>query len=102
MSVLSKYAELLDYQLPYNCYEIGHTWTPYCAEASVYVGLHAFKESLKIYLPLYAASLVYSRRYDGKSVKRTLQAVLISSFFLGFNAFAFIAVFCSLRFGGTG
>ncbi|KAH9381719.1 hypothetical protein HPB48_010538 [Haemaphysalis longicornis] len=43
------------------------------------------------------ASLVYSRRYDGKSVKRTLQAVLISSFFLGFNAFAFIAVFCSLR-----
>ncbi|KAK8773169.1 hypothetical protein V5799_012296, partial [Amblyomma americanum] len=54
MSVLSKYAELLDYQLPYNCYEIGHTWTPYCAEASVYVGLHAFKESLKIYLPLYA------------------------------------------------
>lgn len=97
MAFLSKYAQLLDYHLPYNCYEIGHTWTPHCAEASVYVGLNAFKEALKIYLPLYVASLVYSRRYDAKSVKRTLQAVLISSFFLGFNAFAFIAVFCSLR-----
>ncbi|KAL3246102.1 hypothetical protein MRX96_057967 [Rhipicephalus microplus] len=97
MAVFSKYAELLDYHLPYNCYEIGHTWTPSCVDASVYVGLHAFRESLKIYLPLYAASLVYSKRYDGTAVKRTLQAVLISSFFLSFNAFAFIAVFCSLR-----
>ncbi|XP_075552161.1 transmembrane protein 135-like [Dermacentor variabilis] len=97
MAVFSKYAQLLDYHLPYNCYEIGHTWTPYCAEASVYVGLHAFKESLKIYLPLYAASLVYSKRYDSDTIKRTLRAVLISSFFLSFNAFAFIAVFCSLR-----
>ncbi|KAH8022149.1 hypothetical protein HPB51_022031 [Rhipicephalus microplus] len=54
MAVFSKYAELLDYHLPYNCYEIGHTWTPSCVDASVYVGLHAFRESLKIYLPLYA------------------------------------------------
>ncbi|KAH7947834.1 hypothetical protein HPB52_016162 [Rhipicephalus sanguineus] len=96
MAVFSKYAQLLDYHLPYNCYEIGHTWTPYCIDASVYVGLHAFRESLKIYLPLYAASLLYSKRYDGTTIKRTLQAVLISSFFLSFNAFAFIAVFCSL------
>ncbi|KAG0427552.1 hypothetical protein HPB47_025386, partial [Ixodes persulcatus] len=54
MALLSKYAQLLEYHLPYNCYEIGHTWTPHCSEASVYVGLNAFKESLKMYLPLYA------------------------------------------------
>ncbi|KAH7937307.1 hypothetical protein HPB49_010478 [Dermacentor silvarum] len=44
-----------------------------------------------------SASLVYSKRYDGNTIKRTLRSVLISSFFLSFNAFAFIAVFCSLR-----
>ncbi|XP_029843738.3 transmembrane protein 135 [Ixodes scapularis] len=97
MALLSKYAQLLEYHLPYNCYEIGHTWTPHCSEASVYVGLNAFKESMKMYLPLYAASLVYSNRYDKKAVRKTLQGALISSFFLSFNAFAFIAVFCSLR-----
>ncbi|EEC18823.1 hypothetical protein IscW_ISCW014476 [Ixodes scapularis] len=59
MALLSKYAQLLEYHLPYNCYEIGHTWTPHCSEASVYVGLNAFKESMKMYLPLYAVSHVH-------------------------------------------
>lgn len=97
MAVLSKLVETFKYEMHYNCYEIGHTWTPHCAEASALVGLHAFMESLKIYVPLYTASLVYSGRYNREAIKRTLQSILASSFFLSFNAFSFIGVYCVLR-----
>ncbi|XP_064474216.1 transmembrane protein 135-like isoform X2 [Ornithodoros turicata] len=97
MAVFSKLAEMMQYEMHYNCYEIGHTWTPHCAEASVLVGLNAFMESLKIYVPLYTASLIYSGRYNRQGFRQTLQSILASSFFLSFNAFSFIGVYCVLR-----
>lgn len=54
MAVLSKLREL---SLPYNCYEVGHTWTPECYEAALSVGFCCLIEGMKIYAPLY---LVYN------------------------------------------
>lgn len=45
MAVLSK--------IPHNCYEIGHTWNPSCAQAAVDVTKGALEVSFKIYAPLY-------------------------------------------------
>lgn len=39
--------------MPYNCYELTHTWTPSCADASAGVGLTCFEEAVKIYTPVY-------------------------------------------------
>lgn len=50
MAVLSKLREL---SLPYNCYEVGHTWTPECNEAALSVGFYCLVEGMKIYAPLY-------------------------------------------------
>lgn len=39
--------------VPFNCYEIGHTWTPSCTQASCDLGFSSFKEGFKIYATCY-------------------------------------------------
>lgn len=56
MAVFSKLREL---SLPYNCYEVGHTWTPECYEAALQVGFCCLIEGMKIYAPLYLVGIVY-------------------------------------------
>ena len=55
MSVLSKLL-CLDYSLRFNCMELGHTWTPSCTEAALDIGSSCFRESLKLYLPIFLVS----------------------------------------------
>ncbi|KAF3706548.1 Transmembrane protein 135 [Channa argus] len=43
-------------KIPYNCYEIGHTWDPSCVQSAVVVTRSALEVSFKIYAPLYLAT----------------------------------------------
>ena len=47
-------------QIPYSCYELGHTWNPSCSASAVGVGLSSFEEALKIYSSVYIVSNKYS------------------------------------------
>lgn len=40
-------------KIPHNCYEIGHTWNPSCAQSALDVTRSALEVSFKIYVPLY-------------------------------------------------
>ncbi|XP_054157368.1 transmembrane protein 135-like, partial [Oppia nitens] len=93
-----------EWALPYNCYEIGHTWTPSCEDAAIDMTLTVFVEAVKLYTPLYLMSEVMrSRRH--RSQKWSLQSVvtsvvsntLRSSSFLGFTAMLMMTVFCNMR-----
>ncbi|KFM60938.1 Transmembrane protein 135, partial [Stegodyphus mimosarum] len=94
MAVLSKLREL---SLPYNCYEVGHTWTPDCYEAALSVGLCCLLEGMKLYAPLYLITQILQRKFTLKAFWNTIESTYTSSCFLGFNAFAFIFIFCLLR-----
>jgi hypothetical protein len=45
-------------QIPYSCYELGHTWNPSCSASAVGVGLSSFEEALKIYSSVYFVSIL--------------------------------------------
>ena len=44
-------------QIPYSCYELGHTWNPSCSASAVEVGLSSFEEALKIYSSVYMVGI---------------------------------------------
>ncbi|KAG0417458.1 hypothetical protein HPB47_005610 [Ixodes persulcatus] len=46
-------SKFLSMSLPYNCYEIGHTWTPHCSEAWLDLWFITFVRSLRLYGLLY-------------------------------------------------
>lgn len=54
MTTLSKFAGALGLRLlTQNCYEIGHTWTSSCPQASIDILKTAFVYSFKTYATLY-------------------------------------------------
>lgn len=77
--------------------KVGHTWTPYCSSAAAGIGWCTFSEAIKMYSALYVFNQIFSRKYDVSSCIGTLRSILQSSFFLGFNAYAVIMVFCGSR-----
>lgn len=88
------------WSFPYNCYEIGHGWTPYCTGAAFDVGVAAFKNSLPLYTSLYLfTQLGLQRKYSPEAFYETFKSITTSSSFLGFNFFAGIGVSCLLRNG---
>ncbi|GFU22360.1 transmembrane protein 135 [Nephila pilipes] len=94
MAVLSKLREL---SLPYNCYEVGHTWDPECYTAALSVGACCLFEGMKIYAPLYLVTQILQRKFSVDAFINTLQGIRTSSCFLGVNGFAFIFIFCLFR-----
>ncbi|GFS57493.1 transmembrane protein 135 [Trichonephila inaurata madagascariensis] len=94
MAVLSKLREL---SLPYNCYEVGHTWDPECYTAALSVGACCLLEGMKIYAPLYLISQILQRKFSLDAFINTIQSIRTSSCFLGVNGFAFIFIFCLFR-----
>lgn len=97
MSVLSK---ILDpsYSLPYNCYEMGHFWTPHCSDAAFELLLVSFVEALKIYSPLYLASqIIFTRKYSYSAFKESAMSVFRSSAFLATNVFTIPLFLCMFR-----
>ncbi|UXI22912.1 DEAD/DEAH box helicase [Sarcoptes scabiei] len=89
---------MTEWNLPYNCYELGHTWTPYCSEAALEMGLIVFQQSLKLYAPLYLGNQILQRKMDRKSFLESFRSIIRSSTFLGINAFAVIYLFCLNRY----
>lgn len=97
MTILSKLLNQ-DWSVPYNCYEVGHIWTPHCSDAAVDLFIVCFFESLKIYTPLYFASqLIFSRKFTLDSFKESVKSILRSSSFLSLNAFNILLFFCFFR-----
>ncbi|KAF8774588.1 Transmembrane protein 135 like protein [Argiope bruennichi] len=94
MAVLSKFTEI---SIPYNCYETGHTWHPDCNAAALITGAGVFRESLKIYFPLYVISLFLRGKFSLRACLNVLENTLVSSAFLGFHGFGFIFFFCLVR-----
>ncbi|XP_053209282.1 transmembrane protein 135-like [Panonychus citri] len=93
-SILSKLLPFPDMVLQFNCYEVGHTWTPFCSRAALDIGGSVFFEGLKMYTGVYLFGQLLARRYDYKSFRETVKSILRSSTFLGFNAFAVLCLFC--------
>lgn len=77
--------------------KVGHTWTPYCATAAYGIGSCTFKEALKMYSALYIFNQIFGQKYDIPSSYETLRSILQSSFFLGFNAYSVMMIFCGSR-----
>ncbi|KAH9497817.1 hypothetical protein DERF_013773 [Dermatophagoides farinae] len=99
-SILSKFFSP-EWNVPYNCYEMGHGWTPYCSAAALEIGLIVFQQSLKLYAPLYLGQTILQKKFDQKNLMKTTQSILRSSIFLGANAFLVILFLClSLRISG--
>lgn len=104
-SILSTLREVIlqpEWTFRFNCYEIGHTWTPHCSDAALEIGLLVFQKSLQMYSGLYLLTHVFfsksfAKIMDKEAIAGTLASTLRSSSFLGFNAFAMISAFCLLR-----
>ncbi len=88
---------LPEWSLPYNCYEIGHTWTPSCEEAALDITFTVFTEAIKLYTPVYLFSAIMKRKYDQNLLVSIISNILRSSSFLGFSALLMMTVFCNLR-----
>ncbi|XP_064629515.1 transmembrane protein 135-like isoform X1 [Lineus longissimus] len=83
--------------LTHTCYELGHTWTPSCLQASKDIAIYGLKHSFKIYAPLYIISAILRRKGFDYYLKKLMPEILQSTVFLGTNAFSFIASFCLWR-----
>ena len=104
-NVLSKLRDVIlmpEWTFGYNCYEVGHTWTPHCSDAALGLGATVFLQGFKMYSGLYILShLVFGRKtssyIDKEQVMTILESSLRSSAFLGFNAMTMLLGFCSVR-----
>ncbi|XP_021928347.1 transmembrane protein 135-like isoform X2 [Zootermopsis nevadensis] len=93
MVVFSKFVTI-----PTSCIEYVHPWTESCSIATTGLGLHAVQASFRIYVTVYVLALIMRGRVPSqKEIKQTLVGILISSIFLGTNAFAFPIFTCWLR-----
>lgn len=86
------------WSFPYNCYEVGHGWTPFCTDAAWDVGCSVFKNAIPVYSSLYLLTqLGLQRRCDVAAFWETLKSTLTSSSFLAFNFYSGMCISCFLR-----
>lgn len=84
--------------VPTSCVQFVHPWTESCSAAITGIGIHALQESFRIYVTVYMlASIMRGRVPSQKEIKQTLVGIIISSIFLGTNAFAFPLFACWIR-----
>lgn len=84
--------------IPTSCIQYVHPWTESCSSATTVLGVHALQESFRIYVTVYMLALIMRGRVPTqKEIKQTFAGILISSLFLGTNAFAFPLFACWLR-----
>lgn len=80
--------------VPYNCYEIGHTWTPHCVQAWFDVWYNTFTRAVKLYGVLYLANQLVGRRHGVRAFKKTLRSTFDSSMFISQNFFLYMVLVC--------
>lgn len=83
--------------MPYNCYEIGHTWTPHCSQAWLDVWYNTFTRALRLYGLLYLVGQLVARRHGARAFMQTFWSAFDSSMFLSQNFFIYLALVCTLR-----
>ncbi|XP_029642891.1 transmembrane protein 135-like [Octopus sinensis] len=84
--------------IKYSCYEVGHTWNPYCLHATKDIAKHGFKEALKIYTLVYVFAAIVRKRGLEYYKKQLIPEILHSSLFLSTNAYSYVAFFCLWRY----
>lgn len=89
-----------DWSFGYNCYEVGHTWTPSCTDAALEVSYSAAIKVVPLYAALYGFSQVaVQQKYDLPATWETFKSVMRSSFFIFFHAYNGSVMGCALRRG---
>lgn len=83
--------------VPYNCYEIGHTWTPHCGKACFDVWYNTFTRAVKLYGVLYLVGQLVGRRHGARAFMQTLRSTFNSSMFISQNFFLYMAMVCVSR-----
>lgn len=83
--------------VPYNCYEIGHTWTPHCSQAWFDVWYNTFTRAVKLYGVLYLVGQLVARRHGTRAFMQTLRSTFDSSMFISQNFFLYLALVCICR-----
>ncbi|KAH7937090.1 hypothetical protein HPB49_007847 [Dermacentor silvarum] len=83
--------------VPYNCYEIGHTWTPHCSQAWFDVWYNTFTRAVKLYGVLYLVGQLVARRHGRRAFMQTLRSTFDSSMFISQNFFLYLALVCICR-----
>ncbi|KAH9383327.1 hypothetical protein HPB48_024447 [Haemaphysalis longicornis] len=90
-------SKFLGASMPYNCYEIGHTWTPHCSQAWLDVWYNTFTRALRLYGLLYLVGQLVARRHGARAFMQTFWSAFDSSMFLSQNFFIYLALVCTLR-----
>lgn len=86
-----------DWSVTYNCYEVGHTWTPYCTEAALDLFTIVFGQGIQLYIPLYLFTQALQKRYDLEAFLATFKNILRSSIYLGASGFFVIQIICGMK-----
>ncbi|RWS00207.1 transmembrane protein 135-like protein [Leptotrombidium deliense] len=83
---------MMEWSFPYNCYEVGHTWDPSCSKSIWLIKSQVLREAFLMYSGLYLFSLIaFNRKIDSQNIRQTIENILTSTAFLGFNGFAMFA-----------
>uniref|UniRef100_A0A6G1SFZ0 Transmembrane protein 135 n=2 Tax=Aceria tosichella TaxID=561515 RepID=A0A6G1SFZ0_9ACAR len=101
-SILSKHivAKLLgsEWSFGYNCYEVGHTWTPSCTEAALEISYAAGTRILPLYALLYGFTQVaVMRRLDAAASWETIKSIVRSTSFIFFHIYSGSIIGCTFR-----
>ncbi|XP_064484175.1 transmembrane protein 135-like [Ornithodoros turicata] len=88
-------SRLWELQLPYNCYETLHTWTPTCSLAWVDLFENVFKTCLPLNVTLNLTGVAMSQNW--KAVPRAVLLGTRSSLSVAYCLFFSIALSCTLR-----
>lgn len=83
--------------VPYNCYEIGHTWTPHCSQAWLDVWYNTFTRALRLYGVLYLVGQLVARRHGYRAFAQTFRSAFDSSMFISQNFFLYMTLVCISR-----
>ncbi|XP_065838258.1 transmembrane protein 135-like [Oscarella lobularis] len=80
-------------KLTATCHEAGHPWSPSCLNTASEIGVHAFVEGLRLYLPFYLIGAIWRR----KTARKALVEAIRSSMFLSANGANMVLFHCALR-----
>ncbi|KAL1464626.1 hypothetical protein WDU94_004256, partial [Cyamophila willieti] len=83
---------------PAHCSDYVHPWCQSCSAASAGLFIDSIQQSFRIYFTAYLLALLMKGRVPSKQdLRRTIQGIIQSTFFLTCHAFGFSMTICLLR-----